>query len=128
MKKIKKIFMLLIFMVLGVYAHSTLTQADTDKWFVGTTSAGAILDSDGNYTVTGDLTAQDDLAITGDATVGGALTVTGALTGTAGFVLPVVSTATAPSEAGILAVNSSYVVYIATGTGTGEWVLVGSQS
>lgn len=73
-----------------------------------------------------DLNIADDVAITSDLTVSGTITVD---TSTEAFKFGEASldTASAPSAAGILAVDSSYDLYIATGTGAGAWVLIGGQ-
>ena len=63
----------------------------------------------------------------GNMTLAGNIVSSGTITNTGGFILPVVSTTSAPSAAGILAVNSAYTVYISTGTGAGAWTKVGAQ-
>lgn len=35
--------------------------------------------------------------------------------------------ASAPTQAGLIAFSTSYVMYVSTGTGTGAWVKIGAQ-
>ncbi len=76
----KKILILMFILSFVSFSISALTQSGTDIWMVGTTDAGAVLDSDGSLTVTADLVAQDDLTVTDDASIGGDLALTGDLT------------------------------------------------
>jgi hypothetical protein len=83
---------------------------------------------------TGDLTVGDDATITGDLAVTGNAAVTGVLSTSAATPYAIqISSKTAvvptgtPSAAGILAFDSSWVLYVSTGTGAGAWVKVGGQ-
>ncbi len=89
-----------------------------------------------------------DSSATTRITVGSTNVITGNLTVTGTFTPPIVSVATmtitgtqglrttafissaattVPIAAGILAFDSSYILYVSTGTGAGAWVKIGGQ-
>ncbi|MFA5407857.1 MAG: hypothetical protein WC343_03700 [Bacilli bacterium] len=120
----KFIIFLIILASIGV-AYATITNVDGDKWFVGDTSTGAKVDADGNFLCTGYVSVSSatitSLSIS-------SMTVTNLSTvDTVRFAVDL-DTATTPSSAGIIGINSSYDVYVSTGTGAEAWVLIGSQS
>lgn len=79
---------------------------------------------------TGDILVGDDLTVTDELTVTGDTTLGGAVTGDSLTISGIVDvTVTTPTVAGMLVVDSNYVLYIATATTSiADWIKVGTQS
>ena len=85
MNKIKLFLKLALFLSVPVILFLNIASADisfspSDLWSTGTESAGAVVDSDGDFECTGDIAIGDDVVINDDLTVGGDLAVTGSVT------------------------------------------------
>ena len=79
---------------------------------------------------TGDLLVGDDCTITDELTVAGETTLSGATNSDSFTISGIVDVAvTTPTVVGMLVMDSSYILYIATATTSiADWIKVGTQS
>jgi len=100
----------------------------TDLQTTGDLIVGDALTVSGATTLSGGISGATSL--TGNTDVTGTFDATGAITGDSLTISGVVDvTVTTPTVAGMLVIDSSYILYIATATtSVNDWIKVGTQS
>lgn len=123
----------LVVLAFASVAAAAATQDSRTKTSFTNIVVTGTAEVDGAMTVDGVLTVSSQ-TITGTQTVAGAQTVTGVITTSASTPYSIkISSKTAavpggtPTAAGLIAFDSTYVMYVSTGTGAGAWVKVGGQ-